>query len=356
MELRGPRKFIAREACKVTSRLYSTPFFGVQRRSCQSRACNARFGFVWFAINGMWRRSDDRPRRAERRVQRGLHPRSSHPYHRSVLRTTRIAHCNACPRRPRKGFGLETVTAHTSALGEPAVRALRLWPIEHAGAGVRATPSDVKLQHELRTCTVAWLQKAENAEHRYMGWSIAPLEPDEADPSKFKTPPPPSSAEMSVHLKSGTYAAVPCWRALAEVLECTIISLDSSASSTACRCSRPERRRLASCDPGAPSSRRCSAATPAPMLRGVASAGGGGDDEQQQPQPRQRQQQQGQQQRPRRVLVLINNGARETEDRTHHECPNSHHIPAAHSLTRCVCHVAGSQRPGGHFDATRARR
>ena len=184
----------------------------------------------------------------------------------------------------------------------------------------------MKLQDELRSRVVAWLAKAENAEHHCMGWSTAPLECDESVPTTFKTPPPSLPSEMDVHRKSGTYATVPCLRALAEILHCIIIFLDSSSLFDPCRCSCQERRRRASYAPGAPSSRRCSAATPAPAPAPVLAAAAAGAAA-----------------RPRRVL-----GCRSTMVRSKHPKRRASlsWTPLSDTLYSALCHVVGLQGPG----------
>jgi hypothetical protein len=101
--------------------------------------------------------------------------------------------------------------------------------VEHAGeVPQRASESDMRLQSELRRRAVDWLQLDQNAEHRVVGFSAAPLHFDEAS-GKHVAPPPPSAASVEVHRRSGTYAEAPQLRAIAEVLRCSIVSLDSRA-------------------------------------------------------------------------------------------------------------------------------
>jgi hypothetical protein len=87
--------------------------------------------------------------------------------------------------------------------------------------------ADVRLQHTVRGLVVDWLQREENAEHRFVGCSEKELEWDEAGQRWKPIPPPPASA-VAAHRRDGTYADTPILRALAEVLRCVIVSLDSS--------------------------------------------------------------------------------------------------------------------------------
>ena len=129
--------------------------------------------------------------------------------------------------------GYYAAVASLGTLDPAALRAIDLWELQHAqaaaqGRGGMPTPDDYRLQEELRRRCVEWLQRAEHAHHRYVGTSSAPLVPDEQHPGRFKTPPPPVASAMEVHRRNGTYATMPCLKAMAEVLKATIISIDSS--------------------------------------------------------------------------------------------------------------------------------
>ena len=111
-----------------------------------------------------------------------------------------------------------------ACLDETHLKSLGLWAVTQAGR----SQSDMKLQREVRKRVVDFLQKDENKEHRYVGVSSDELEWDAAS-NRWKPIPPPGASAMEIHRSDGTYAETPQLRALAEVLACCIVSLDSKA-------------------------------------------------------------------------------------------------------------------------------
>lgn len=117
--------------------------------------------------------------------------------------------------------------AACASADDEMLRNIGLWPVEHSVTGsASATPRDMKLQLLLRQRTTDWLQLADNAEHRRTGTFEGELEYDEAS-GRYLLPPPPPAEAVQVHRRTGTYAAFPQLRAIAEILNCTIISIDS---------------------------------------------------------------------------------------------------------------------------------
>ena len=102
------------------------------------------------------------------------------------------------------------------------------WLYEHVAARrSSASANDMKLQLTVRHRVVDWLQLDENAEHRHVGTFDGELEWDEARGAYVAPAPPPASA-MEQHRRDGVYARFPQLRALAEVLRCQIISIDTA--------------------------------------------------------------------------------------------------------------------------------
>ena len=116
-----------------------------------------------------------------------------------------------------------------ASAGGDAMQRLRLWPLEHTTSRTSRTPTrrDLDLVKELRRRAVDWLQQPENEVHREVGFSEDRLQWDDAK-GGFKPPRLPSAADMEVHRRDGTYATTPILRALAEVLQCRLVSIDSS--------------------------------------------------------------------------------------------------------------------------------
>jgi len=125
----------------------------------------------------------------------------------------------------RSGPSAPTSLALLSALLR---RDAELWPLEHASlsGGQPATQSDLRLQHKLRARAVGWLQRDESAEHRHFGSAGEP-QWDEAS-GRYVPEPAPAVSAMEPHRVTGTYARTPQLRAIAEVLGCTLVSLDAS--------------------------------------------------------------------------------------------------------------------------------
>ena len=203
--------------------------------------------------------------------------------------------------------GYYSVAAGTDS---DALRARGLWELQHAGS-TSPTPSDLRLQNRMRGLCVDWLQRPENATHRVVGTSGAPLQVDETDPTRYKTPPPPSASAMEPHRQNGTYANMAILKAMAEILDVTIISIDGRALYD----------RVPVFQPAQPtkSCRVCSwRAQLAPLLLARASASRAGAGAQ----PPQQATSSGRQLLSERTIVIVNNGL---------------------------------QGAGGHFDATRRR-
>ena len=114
------------------------------------------------------------------------------------------------------------------AIGPQRMMARDLWPVEHPGQGLsKATVNDLRLQLLMREQCADWLQLDANAEHRRVGSD--PRKPvwDPATKIYLPLPPPPQSS-VERHRAAGVYAQSPQIRALAELLSCTIVSIDSS--------------------------------------------------------------------------------------------------------------------------------
>ena len=129
-------------------------------------------------------------------------------------------------RRRVAGDGNCAYYAACASLDPDHLRTLGFRAIEHgAGGASSATQSDLRLQREVRGRVADFLQRPENAHHRYVGTS-AQLLWDEASQKHVAAPPPPASA-MDAHRRDGEYAQTPQLRGLAEVLSCCVVSLDS---------------------------------------------------------------------------------------------------------------------------------
>ena len=109
-----------------------------------------------------------------------------------------------------------------------ALARLGLQRLEHPGTSRGATASDLKQVVQLRGRCVDWLQRDESAEHRRVGTYAGPLVRDEAS-GEYIMPPPPPATSLEPHRELGVYAQAPQLRALAEVLQCTIVAVDSSS-------------------------------------------------------------------------------------------------------------------------------
>ena len=133
---------------------------------------------------------------------------------------------------PVAGDGNCAYHSSCAALGEldeAKLRSLGLWRVEHATKPARpvATPEDLRLQAVVRGRCVDFLQRAESAEHRVVGSSMATPVPDLQRPGHYEAVPAPPATAMEKHRRTGVYATVPLLRALAEVLDCVIISIDA---------------------------------------------------------------------------------------------------------------------------------
>lgn len=99
--------------------------------------------------------------------------------------------------------------------------------VEHAGKGSSATHSDLQLQREVRQRVVDFLQLPASAHHRFVGTNEDIRWDDDAQ--AYVSPPPPPASAMERHRRDGTYAQTPQLRGLAEVLQCCLVSIDTSA-------------------------------------------------------------------------------------------------------------------------------
>jgi len=125
---------------------------------------------------------------------------------------------------PVAGDGNCAYHAACACLSEPHLQNFALWPVEQGGR----SPSDMRLQRELRRRCVDWLQLEQHSEHRVVGTSERNSFQWDEERQKHVPPPPPPASTMDAHRRDGKYAQTPQLKAMAEVLRCVIVSIDSS--------------------------------------------------------------------------------------------------------------------------------
>ena len=113
--------------------------------------------------------------------------------------------------------------AACASLSETHLCELNLWPVQGGGHSA----SDMRLQREVRQRSVDFLQRDENKEHRVVGTSERNAFRWNEETQRWFAPPPPA-VSLERHRRDGTYAQTPQLRAMAEVLRCVLVSLDSS--------------------------------------------------------------------------------------------------------------------------------
>ena len=123
---------------------------------------------------------------------------------------------------PVVGDGNCAYHAVAASLPEAHLLALGFWSVERGGR----SNSDQRLQLALRARVVEWLKLTTSEKHRFVGSGDSTWD-EKAE--RWVSPPPPTASSMDRHANDGTYAEMPQLRALAEVLRCCIVSLDSRA-------------------------------------------------------------------------------------------------------------------------------
>ena len=105
-----------------------------------------------------------------------------------------------------------------------ALHSRQLWELQHRGS--TSPPGDLRLQSKLRELCVNWLQRPENAWHRAIGTSSELVQANKDNPNRYTGPPPPAASMMDPHRQDSTYANMAILKAMCEVLDVTIISID----------------------------------------------------------------------------------------------------------------------------------
>ena len=119
--------------------------------------------------------------------------------------------------------------AYYAALGgldAPTLAALGLPRLDHLGTQLPPTVRDLQVVGVLREHCTDWLQLDAHAEHRRVGTFGGDIY--ESAPGSYVMPPPPSASSVEPHRALGTYAQVPQLRALAEVLQLGLVTIDMS--------------------------------------------------------------------------------------------------------------------------------